>query len=134
MGGEGEVTSDLLSRESKQQVTWNFSPFVLSIPEKIGGNLNCGPPSNGQHDDVKGQNGGGRHANGDGRHNKGKGQQGDGQHNDSDGRYDNGNVPHDDSNWQQDDGRHNNGTGRHGDRRQMTARAAGQQGSRAIQR
>ena len=47
MGGGGEVTSDLLSRESKQQVTWNFSPFVLSIPKKTGGNLNCGPPNDG---------------------------------------------------------------------------------------
>ena len=44
MGGGGEVTSDLLSWESKQQVTWNFSPFVLSIPKKTGGNLNCGHP------------------------------------------------------------------------------------------
>ena len=39
MGGGGGVTSDLLSRESKQQVTWNFSPFVLSIPKK-----NCREP------------------------------------------------------------------------------------------
>jgi hypothetical protein len=46
MGGGGEVTSDLLSWESKQQVTWNFSPFVLSIPKKTGGNLNCGPTIN----------------------------------------------------------------------------------------
>jgi hypothetical protein len=43
-GGEGAspwegggVTSDLLSRESKQQVTWNFSPFVLLIPKKLAG-------------------------------------------------------------------------------------------------
>jgi hypothetical protein len=45
MGGGGVVTSDLLSWESKQQVTWNFSPFVLSIQKKTGGNLNCGPPN-----------------------------------------------------------------------------------------
>jgi hypothetical protein len=37
MGGGGGVTSDLLSRESKQQVTWNFSPFVLLIPKKLAG-------------------------------------------------------------------------------------------------
>jgi hypothetical protein len=24
-------------------VTWNFSPFVFSIPKKTGGNLTCGP-------------------------------------------------------------------------------------------
>jgi len=30
---------------------WNFSPFVLSIPKKTGGNLNCGPPS-GKHVDA----------------------------------------------------------------------------------
>ena len=40
----GEVKSDLLSRESKQRVTWNFGPFVFSIPKKTGGNLTCGPP------------------------------------------------------------------------------------------
>ena len=45
MGGGGEVTSDLLSRDSKQQVKWNFSPFVLSIPKNTGGNLDCGPPT-----------------------------------------------------------------------------------------
>ena len=39
----GEVNSDLLSQESKQQVMWNFSPFVLSIPKKTGGNLNENP-------------------------------------------------------------------------------------------
>jgi hypothetical protein len=39
-----EVKSDLLSRESKQRVTWNFSPFVFSIPKETGGNLTCGPP------------------------------------------------------------------------------------------
>jgi len=42
-GRGGEVTSDLLSRESKQQMTWNFSPFVLWIPKKTGGNLNENP-------------------------------------------------------------------------------------------
>jgi hypothetical protein len=42
-----------------------------------------------QHDIGKGQNGNGRHDDGDRRHNDGKGQQGNGQHNDGDGRYDN---------------------------------------------
>jgi len=29
---------------------WNFSPFfVLSIPKKTGGNLNCGPPNTKMH-------------------------------------------------------------------------------------
>ena len=40
----GEVKSDLLSRESKQRVTWNLSPFVFFDSEKTGGNLTCGPP------------------------------------------------------------------------------------------
>ena len=42
----GEVKSDLLSRESKQRVTWNLSPFVFFDSEKTGGNLTCGPPTN----------------------------------------------------------------------------------------
>ena len=42
----------------------------------------------GQHN-GKGQNGDGRHDDGDGRHNDGKGQQGNRQHNDGDGRYNN---------------------------------------------
>ena len=43
----GGVTSNLLSRESKQRVAWNFSPFVLFFDsEKTGGNLTCGPPNN----------------------------------------------------------------------------------------
>ncbi len=33
----GEVKSDLLSRESKQRVTWNFSPLFFSIPKKLAG-------------------------------------------------------------------------------------------------
>ena len=52
----GEVTSDLLSRESKQQVTWNFSPFVLLIPKKTGGNLNCAP-NKGEDDRRPGDDG-----------------------------------------------------------------------------
>ena len=48
----GEVKSDLLSRESKQRVTWNLSPFVFFDSEKTGGNLTCGPPITEILDDV----------------------------------------------------------------------------------
>ena len=41
----------------------------------------------GRHD-GKGQNGNGRHDDGDEQHNDGKGQQGNGQHNDGNGWYD----------------------------------------------
>ena len=57
----GEVKSDLLSRESKQRVTWNLSPFVFFDSEKTGGNLTCGPPSSGDGggDNDNNDNGGG---------------------------------------------------------------------------
>jgi hypothetical protein len=47
-------------------VTWNFSPFVFSIPKKTGGNLTCGPSNDNYAGNDNGVDDGGNEVNDDG--------------------------------------------------------------------